>query len=202
MRGLLLEYEVVLAQGAQVVRQTLPGILEDAENGLSFAMRQLLAELREELIHLDERIAEYDRRIALMAKQSDVCQLLMTIPGIGPLIATALVAAVGDVHAFRSGREMAAWLGVVPRQRSTGGRTLLLGISKRGDSYLRTLLIHGARAVVRLATNKNDRRSRWVAGLAQRRGNNIAAVALANKNVRTAWALLTRAEPYRVVAAI
>ncbi len=184
-----------------MVRKALPGILEAAANGLSVALRQLLVEWREELVHLDERIAEYDRRIALLAKQTDACQLLMTIPGIGPLIATALLAAVGDVRVFSSGREMAAWLGLVPRQRSTGGRTLLLGISKRGDTYLRTLLIHGARSVVRLAAKKNDRRSRWIAALAQRRGNNIAAVALANKNIRVAWALLTREEPYQIATA-
>lgn len=202
VRGLLLEYGLVLPQGAHVVRRALPAILEEAENGLSFAMRELLADLREELVHLDERIAEYDRKIILTARQTDACRLLMTIPGIGPLIATALVAAVGDVQVFNSGREMAAWLGLVPRQRSTGGRPILGGISKRGDSYLRTLLIHGARAVVRLAAKKTDRRSRWVATLAQRRGNNIAAVALANKNIRTAWAMLTRAEVYQVIEAV
>ena len=151
VRGLLLEYGIVLPQGAYVVRKALPAILEGAENGLSFAMRELLADLREELVHLDERIAKYDGEVILTSKQSDACRLVMTIPGIGPLIATALIAAVGDVRVFNSGREMAALLGVVPRQRSTGGRALLLGISKRGDTYLRTLLIHGARAVVRLA---------------------------------------------------
>lgn len=201
VRGLLLEYGIVLPQGAYVVRKALPAILEDAENGLSFAMRELLDDLRAALTRLDERIAGYDRKITLMAKHNDACRVLMTIPGIGPLIATALIAAVGDVRVFNSGREMAAWLGLVPRQRSTGGRPILGRISKRGDTYLRTLLIHGARAVVRLAAKKTDRRSRWVAALAQRRGNNIAAVALANKNVRTAWAMLTRAEPYQVVEA-
>jgi transposase len=202
VRGLLLEYGLVLPQGAHVVRKALPGLLEDAENALSFAMRELLADLREELVHLDERIAEYDRKINLTAKQNDPCERLMTIPGVGPLIATALIAAVGDVQVFKSGREMAAWLGLVPRQRSTGGRPILGGISKRGDRYLRTLLIHGARSAVRLAGNKTDRRSRWVATLAQRRGHNIAAVALANKNIRTAWALLTRAEVYQVIEAV
>lgn len=133
VRGLPLEYGLVLPQGAHVVRKALPGILEDAENALSFALRELLADLREELVHLDERIAAYDRKINQMAKQNAPCQRLMTIPGVGPLIATALTAAVGDVHIFKSGRAMAAWLGLVPRQRSTGGRPILGGISKRGD---------------------------------------------------------------------
>ena len=120
------------------------------------------------------------------------CRRLMKIPGIGPMTATALVAAVGDASEFRNGRELAAWLGLVPRQRSTGGRPTLLGISKRGDRHLPTLLVHGARAILSRAPGRTDRRSRWVVATRERRGWNIAAVALANKNARTAWAVLAR----------
>ena len=126
------------------------------------------------------------------------CRRLMAVPGIGVLTATALVAAVGDAKAYRNGRQMAAWLGLVPRQRSTGGRAKLLGISKRGDRYLRTLLIHGARSSLRFASRRPDRRSRWAVVTEKRRGRNIAGVALANKNARTAWAVLTRGTEFDV----
>jgi len=197
IRGLLMEYGIVIPQGLASLRKRLVGILEDAENGLSGVFRELLLELSEQLRHLDERVAWYDDKIKLLSQQSEDCRLLMTIPGVGPLIATALVAAVGDGSAFKNGREMAAWLGLVPRQHSTGGTPRLLGISKRGDSYLRKLLIHGARSVLRFADQKSDRRSRWVNGLDKRRGRNVAAVALANKTARTAWALLRRKEVYQ-----
>ena len=198
IRGLLQEYGIVLPQGACHVRRLIPELLEDAENGLTFWMRELLSHLRDVLVLLDDRIAEYDASVKAISQEDEGCKLLMTIPGIGPLSATALLAAVGDVGVFKNGREMAAWLGLVPRQHSTGGKARLLGISKRGDAYLRTLLIHGARSTLRYAVGKNDRRSSWAVGLKNRRGQNIAAVALANKNVRTAWALLTRNENYRI----
>ena len=136
-------------------------------------------------------------KVKTTALNHPVCLVLLAIPGIGPMIATALVAAVGDPSVFKNGREMAAWLGLVPRQHSTGGKDRLLGISKRGDVYLRTLLIHGARAAVRVADKKDDWRSRWMVDLQARRGENIAVVALANKNVRIAWALLTKGEKYQ-----
>ena len=201
IRGLLLEYGIVVARGMRILRARLPEILEDADNGLSMATREVVSELREELVHVDERVGWYDERIAALAKDSEPCQRLQTIPGIGPLVATALISAVGDGQAFRNGRDLAAWLGLVPRQRSTGGKPVLLGISKRGDRYLRTLLIHGARAALRHADKRDDRRSRWACALAARRGKNIAAVALANKIARTAWALLTRGERYHPLAA-
>ncbi len=201
LRGLLLEYGLVVPQGIGTLRQRLPEILEDAENGLTDGTRRLLAALGDELVRLDERVGEFDRQITALSRGHEVCQRLMSIPGIGPLIATALVAAVGDASVFKSGREMAAWLGIVPRQQSTGGRAVLLGISKRGDTYLRTLLIHGARAVLRVAHKRDDKRSRWAVALQERRGPNVAAVALANKNVRTAWALLTRGTTFEVQAA-
>ena len=128
----------------------------------------------------------------------DVCRQLLAIPGIGPITATAMVAALGDGKSFANGRQVAAWLGIVPRQASSGGKPRLLGISKRGDIYMRTLLIHGARAVVRAAAHKDDAHSRWINALVQRRNANIAAVAVANKTARTIWAMLTRSENYRV----
>lgn len=201
IRGLLLEYGIVVAQGIGALRHQLPLLLEDGENGLTVAVRELLQLLYEELVHLDERIQRFDRLIAAQARQDERCQRLLTIPGIGVLIASALVAAVGDASQFCNGRELAAWLGLVPRQYATGGQSRLLGISKRGDAYLRTLLIHGARAVLRTAAKKTDRRSRWVTELMARRGRNVAAVALANKNARTAWAVLTRDTTYHVAAA-
>ena len=182
--------------------KALAEILENAENELTFEMREELVHLREEFALIDARIDRYDKKIKKASKSDKRCRLLETIPGFGPMSATALVAAVGDVSVFKNGREMAAWLGLVPRQHSTGGKTKLLGISKRGNTYLRTLLIHGARAALRVAPKKMhmDRRSRWVTDLSDRRCHNIAAVALANKNVRTAWAMLTKGEKYKAVS--
>jgi transposase len=196
IRGLLHEYGIIVGRGSANLRKALPGILEDADNGVSPMFRELLYGLYRELQHLDERITGYDAHIARLAEQSEACRRVMGIPGIGPLSATALVSAAGDAKVFRNGREMAAWLGLVPRQHSTGGKPKLLGISKRGDTYLRKLLIHGARATLRFAPRKHDRRSRWVTGLMERKHVNVTAVALANKNVRTAWALLTRDEMF------
>lgn len=197
VRGLLLEYGIEIPKGRIQVRKHLPEILEDAANGLTGRFREALAMLYEELVHLDERIAWYDERIEQIARTDESARRLLTIPGIGPKIATMLVAAVGDIGAFRNGRELAAWLGLVPRQHSTGGQAKLLGISKRGDVYLRMLLIHGARSVQRSVHRRADRTSQWAVRLEQRRGKNIAAVALANKIVRTAFALLKKGEVYR-----
>jgi transposase len=202
IRGLLLEYGLTVAKGVASLRKALPEILEDADNGLSPMFRELLSSLAEELRRLDERIAVYDAQIRQLSEQSDACQRLMTIPGVGPMTATALVAAIADAKVFKSGREMSAWLGLVPRQYSTGGKPRLLGISKRGDTYLRKLLIHGARAALRFADRKQDRRSRWVVEVEGRRGRNIAAVALANKTVRTAWVLLSKGEDYKTAVAV
>ena len=202
IRGLLTEYGIVVPQRIANLRKALPWILEDGENELSPMFRELLVGLRNEFVRLDERVAGYDAQIKGLSEQSQVCKRLMGIPGIGPMSATALVAAVADASVFNSGREMAAWLGLVPRQYSTGGKPKLLGISKRGDVYLRKLLVHGARAALRVADKKQDRRNRWAAELAVRRGHNIAAVALANKNVRTAWALLSRGEEYKTVTVV
>ena len=190
IHGILLEYGIELPKGPATVLRRLPAILEDAENELPMETRALLRELGDELRRLIERVKMFDVQLAATARQVPACERLMTIPGVGVLTATALVAAVGDATEFRNGRELAAWLGLVPRQRSTGGRAKLLGISKRGDRHLRTLLIHGARASLRYAPQRTDRRSRWALATEQRRGRNIAAVAPANKNARTAWAVL------------
>ena len=196
IHGILLEYGIESPKGPATVLRRLPEVLEDAENELPMETRALLRELGEELRRLIERVSMFDAQLAATARRVPACERLMTIPGVGVLTATALVAAVGDAGEFRNGRELAAWLGLVPRQRSTGGRPKLLGISKRGDRYLRTLLIHGARASLRHAPRRTDRRSRWASATEQRRGRNIAAVALANKNARTAWAVLAHGRTF------
>ena len=197
IRGLLLEYGIEIAKGRAGVRGRLAEILEDADNGLSALFRAELHALAEQLRHLDERVAHYDRRIAQIAQDNAQARTLMTIPGVGPKGATALLAAVGeDPRLFKNGRGLAAWLGLVPRQHSTGGKPQLLGISKRGDVYLRNLLIHGARAVLRQVERKEDATSRWAGALKARRHSNIAAVALANKMARMAYAVLSTGKPY------
>ena len=191
-RGLLLEYGIEIAQGRAALQRRLPEILEDAENGLSGRFRAELQGLYEELQHLNARVAHYDAQIDQMAKESQQAQALMQLPGIGAEGATALLAAVGeDPKLLKNGRGMAAWLGLVPRQHSTGGKDRLLGISKRGDVYLRQLLIHGARSVLRVAERKDDPLSRWATALKTRRHSNVAAVALANRLARIAYAILT-----------
>jgi transposase len=191
---------VVIPQGIGQVRRALPGILEDADKGLTTLCRELLNERYEQLGALDEQIRHYDQRIAQVFKAHDACRQWAAVAGIGPLIATAFWAAVGDARAFANGRQVAAWLGLVPKQQSSGGKTVLLGISKRGDRYLRMLLIHGARAAVRYAANKTDAHSAWINQLKARRGVNVAAVALANKNARVLWALMAHHEPYQQAA--
>jgi transposase len=192
IRGLLAEYGLVVERRVEKLRKALPLLLEDAENGLSLEFRVLLQELQQDLITLDNRVGEMDKKIQLLACNNTTAKRLQQIPGIGPITATALVCAIGDAKQFKRGRDLAAWLGLTPRQHSSGGKDCLLGISKRGDAYLRTLLIHGARAVLRVADTKDDPRSRWLQNLCSRRNKNIAAVALANKNARIVWALLTK----------
>jgi transposase len=201
IRGLLAEYGLVVAQGAATLRCAIPRLLEDAQNGLSGVFRCLLADLYQDLVALDARVAVLDQAIERYAREHPAAQRLRRVPGIGPVTAVALVASVGDARQFKNGRQMAAFFGLTPRQHSSGGKTRLLGMHKRGDSYLRGLLVHGARSVQRAASNKDDGRSRWLNALAQRRHRNIATVAQANKTVRIAWALLARGEPYRDIAA-
>ena len=192
IRGLLGEYGLVVGRRVDVLRTALPLLLEDAENGLTIDFRVLLEGLQQDLIKLDERVDELDKKIKLLANSNTEAKRLLQIPGIGPMTATALVCAIGDGKQFKRGRDLAAWLGLTPRQHSSGGKDRLLGISKRGDAYLRTLLIHGARSVLRVSGEKDDPRSRWLQSLCSRRNKNIASVALANKNARIVWALLTK----------
>lgn len=196
IRGLLLEQGIDIAAGRKNVLKSIPMILEDAENGLGIRFREILADLQNDLKTVDKRIDKYDMEIEQMVKNDEAAQRLMSIPGIGPLTATALLVTIGDISLFKNGRELAAFFGLVPRQHSTGGRPTLLGISKRGDVYLRTLLIHGARSVLQYTEGKKDSVSQWADNLMQRRGKNVAAVALANKMARTVFALLKTGESY------
>jgi transposase len=200
MRGLLAEYGIVLPQGLAKFRQALISTLEAEHMKLTPLGQELFHKLFGELGKLDAELAYYQDKLEALAQAHPVCQRLLTIPGIGPLTATALLAAVGDAGVFKNGRQFAAWLGLVPKQYSTGGQTRLLGISKRGDSYIRKLLIHGARATLRWARTKADRRSQWIRGLLDRRGWNRTAVAVANKNARIVWALLSRGGVYEANA--
>lgn len=196
IRGLLAEYGIVVGRQVATLRRALPELLENAENGLSFDFRALLDDLRQDLIRLDEREEEMSQKIYTLANSIPAAKRLQSIPGIGPISATAIVCAVGDGKQFKRGRDLAAWLGLTPRQQSSGGKDRLLGISKRGDSYLRTLLIQGAKSVLKVVGNKTDPRSLWLQNLCTRRHKNIAAVALANKNARIAWALLSNDTSY------
>jgi transposase len=196
IRGLLAEYGIVVGRRVDVLRNALPQLLEDAENGLTADFRVLLDGLKQDLVTLDERVDDLDKKIKALANSNPAAKRLQQIPGIGPIIATALICAIGDGKQFKRGRDMAAWLGLTPRQHSSGGKDRLLGISKRGDAYLRTLLIHGARSALKVAGKKDDPRSRWLQNLCNRRNKNIAAVALANKNARIAWALLSKETDY------
>lgn len=197
IRGLLAEYGVIIPQSSARVRQHLPAILEDGENELTALTRQLVSELYERLVALDERIAHYNRQIQQLHLASPQSCKLEQVRGVGPLIATAILASVRDAKAFNNGRQFAAWLGLVPRQHSSGGKPRLFGISKRGDKYLRMLLVHGARAVVTQAARRDDPFSRWINALRERRGMNVTVVAVANKTARVIWALLAKGEEYR-----
>ena len=200
MRGILSEYGIVMPQGVKVISRCLPELLEDADNELPMLTRHLLAELKAEHDQLNERIKGFEKQLKAWHACSSISQRLASIPGIGLLTATALAATVGEGRDFRNGRQLAAYLGLVPRQCSSGGKERLLGISKRGDGYLRSLLIHGARAVIhhirrRLKVGQPGGHP-WVEQLLQRGHVNEVAVALANKMARTAWVLLARNETY------
>jgi transposase len=192
IRGLLAEYGIVMVQGISKVRKQLPLILEDPSNELTSLGREMFQELYQHVIEADQKVAHADARIEKLSQQDEVCKRLLKVPGIGPLTATAILAAVGDAKVFKNGRQMAAWLGLVPRQQSSGDSRILLGVSKRGDGYLRSLLVHGARAVVTRAKERSD----WLVQLIQRRGKQKAYVALANKNARILWALIAKGTEY------
>jgi transposase len=197
IRGLLGEFGVIVPVGIERLRKQLPEILEDAENGLPLLARQILADLLEQLQRLDAQIKHYDHQLARLASQSEPARRLMAIEGIGPVTATALVASVGNAQVFKNGRQFAAWLGLTPRQYSSGGAMRLGRITKRGDRYLRMLLVHGARALLRFVNRKSDTKSTWARRLKERRHVNVAAVALAAKHARIIWALLAKGTTYR-----
>lgn len=189
IRGLLAEFGLVIPKGITHIAQQVPLILEDAANELPGSFRHLIDGLLQHFRELHRQVTALEAQIKAWHREHEPSRKLEKIPGIGPISASALVASIGDVKTFKNGRQLAAWLGLVPRQHGTGGKQVLLGISKRGDVYLRTLLIHGARSAI-LAAQRRGETDSWLARLVQRRNPNVAAVALANKNARTVWALL------------
>jgi transposase len=199
MRGLLGEYGIVLTTGVASLRRAIPEILEDADNGLSLLFRNLLARRYAQLVELEGHIAFYTAELERLSQQDDACRRLQTVPGFGPIVASAFRSVVGDGRAYGRGRDAAASIGLVPRQHSSGGKNVLLGISKRGNKYLRKQLIHGARSVVLQATNKEDPLSLWINRIREERGWNKAVVALANKMARIGWAVLRHNTSYQVV---
>jgi len=200
IRGLLAEYGIIIPLHLHQLRKELIELTSEPHPQLTPFAQELFGSLYAELCSIDERIAAIERRIQQVFHREEACQKIAEIEGVGPVIATAIVAAIADGKAFRNGRQLAAWLGLVPRQHSSGDKQRLLGISKRGDPYLRMLLIHGARSVVYRSVTKTDSRSRWVADKQMRLGTTKACVAVANKNARIIWALLTKDEPYRRAA--
>jgi len=196
LRGLLAEYGLILPLGVNVLRRRLPELLEDGENSLSDFFSSMLAESYYQLVELDAHIAFYTQNLMDYSRQNEACQRLQSIPGYGPIVASVFYSKVGNGEAYRQGRGVSAAVGLVPRQHSSGGKDVLVGISKRGDRYLRSLLVHGARSVVSRATNKEDRLSRWINKVRAARGFNKAAVALANKMARIGWAVLAHKTVY------
>ena len=201
IRGLIGEYGIVAPVGINQLRHAIPCWLEDAENCLSGLMRELLLDLYSDLRRFDKRIERLDKQIALSVKADPVAQKLSELKGVGPLGCSAMAFALGDGSAFKNGRQFAASLGLVPKQHSTGGKEKLLGISKRGDSYLRTLLVHGARAVIWHAKNKEDPLSNWINDMSKRKHINVVAIALATKIARIAWAMIAKDKEYDITLA-
>jgi len=198
IRGLLAEFGFIIPTGLFHVRERVPVLLARAGDTLPLAFRQLIERLLSHLRNLHQQVGELEAQIKAWHSHSELSRRLEKIPGIGPLTASALVASIADARSFANGRQLSAWLGLVPRQSSSGGKPLLLGMSKRGDVYLRTLLIHGARAVIQAAQRKAVGTDTWLGKLLQRRHSNVAAVALASKNARTVWALLAHDREFQV----
>ncbi len=201
IRGFLLDRGLAVPKGLAKLLNLLPTILEDAEANLSPRIREVLSDLKQECADLNQQIEAMDEKIAATAQESEICRRLLTIPGVGPIISTAVVAAIGNGATFSKGRSFAAWLGLVPRQWSTGGKTTLLGIGKRGNPYLRKLFILGAQSLLMHMSKSKTKSQRpymqWLTQLAARAHHNIVAVALANKIARIAWAVLNKGEVYR-----
>jgi transposase len=200
IRGLLLDRGITIGVSITRARRAIPDILSSPQPELTELAREAISELHDLFQDLDRRIRSFDQKIDRVFKSSEPCQRIATIKGVGPKTATAMVAAIGDGSEFQNGRHLAAWLGLIPRQHSSGDRHVLMGISKRGSQPLRAMIVHGARAVVRTAPGKMDRANQWVNQLRERRGFNRATVAVANKTARIIWAVLRTGEPYRVAA--
>ncbi len=196
IRGLLGEFGIIIPQGIGYIASRVPDLIEDASNDLPGTFRMLVQRLLDHLKELDRQVDELEAQIQAWHRSSELSCKLAQVPGIGPITASALVASIGDAKNFENGRQVAAWLGLVPRQHSSGGKSNLLGMSKRGDTYLRTLLIHGARSVIYRAGQRTES-CQWINGVVNRRNKNVAAVALANKNARIVWALLAHERHYQ-----
>ena len=197
MRSLMGERGIVVAQGLGTLRRRVPEVLEDAENGLSDGFRLVLSRCLEQLYELDGHVEFYTRAVHEHARGDETVQHLQTVLGYGPVVASVFGAFVGDGSEFRRGRDVSAALGLVPKQHSSGGKPVLLGISKRGDRYVRCLLVHGARSVLRRAPQRSDRLSRWAVAVQAKRGTHKATVALANKMARIGWAVVREHTTYR-----
>lgn len=196
IRGLCMEYGVVLAAGAANIKRSLSAVITDGDNELTVLSREGMQDLYDELIETEGRLRLLNNKIRRLCRDNEQCRRVLTVPGVGELTATAMVAAVPNAQEFRNGRHMAAWLGLVPRQSSSGDKRVLLGISKRGDRYLRTLLIHGARAVLSHSKNSDTQYGHWVSRKRATLSHNKAAVALANKNARIIWSILNTGEEF------
>ncbi|ABM25460.1 Transposase IS116/IS110/IS902 family [Shewanella putrefaciens] len=198
VRGMLAEYGIVITKSKSAFKAQLPDILIDEANTLTTKGRAIFYQLYDEVIDIEKRLKSCDTQVLNETQNNVICQRLQTIPGVGPVTATAIYAAVGDGKDFNNGRHFSAWCGLVPKQHSSGGKDNLLGISKRGNAYLRTLFIHGARAVLRHSGSKSDKLSCWAIQLAERRGFNRACVAVANKLARMSWVIAAREEEFRL----
>jgi len=197
IRGLLGEYGLVIARSPEQVRPALVRLVDEEQTALTPFARETFSELYEQLVDLEQRIAKVTQRLERVFRGHPVCRKLAAVPGVGPLTATALLAAVSRPHVFQNGRHLAAWLGLVPAQHSSGGKDRPLGLSKRGDGYLRRQLIHGARALVWCTPGREVRLRSWIDGLRARRPFNAVVAAVANKLARILWAMLSRGEVYR-----
>lgn len=196
IRGYLREVGLFLVVGLSQVRKQVPLLLEDAENELTTEMREIIANCHKKLLDLDEEIERYTQKIERFCKQNSMCGRLMQLPGVGPMIASIVYATMGSPTNFKNGRHFAAFLGLVPKEHSSGGKHCLMSISKRGNRYIRSLLVHGGRSVVKHASKKTDYLSSWVQRLHKERGYNKAAVAVANKNARHMWAIMAYDDKY------
>ncbi|PMO70879.1 transposase [Vibrio breoganii] len=198
IRGMLLEYGLCINKGTAALRRAVPEFLEDADNSLTWTARSLFSELYEEYLLLSDKIEKVDKKIKAFTKENELCQLAQTVTGIGPITALALYAAIGNGKHFANGRHFAAWCGLVPRQHSTGGKSVLYGISKKGNIVLRALLVHGARSVLNVVDKKEDKLSVWATNLKMKKSYNVACVALANKLARVVWSVIANNRPYEL----